>query len=115
MRNLWRHNLACALIAERLASAGSIDKDSRLHLGGFHDIGRVALAVIRPREYAVLLGMQSGPPASILEGERELFGLDHCQAGRRLITDWNLPVDFESIVSEHHALRQKNAPGIWMN
>ena len=108
MRAVWRHNLACGMIAELLASSGFIDKHSAYTCGVIHDIGRLALAVIRPREYAVLLGMQSGPPASILEGERELFGLDHCQAGRRLITDWNLPVDFESIVSEHHALRQKN-------
>src|ERR1019366_5749185 len=26
MRDLWRHNLACALIAEQLASAGFMDK-----------------------------------------------------------------------------------------
>ena len=108
MRAVWRHNLACGMIAELLASSGFIDKHSAYTCGLIHDIGRLALAVIRPREYAVLLGMQSGPPASILEGERELFGLDHCQAGRRLITDWKLPVDFETIVSEHHSPAKEN-------
>jgi HD-like signal output (HDOD) protein len=108
MRAVWRHNVACGLIAEQLASAGFMDKDSAYTCGVIHDIGRLALAVLRPREYAVLLGMQSGPPAGILEGERELFGMDHCQAGRRLISDWNLPDDFASIVSEHHSPRQEN-------
>ena len=108
MRAVWRHNAACGLIAEQLASAGFMDKDSAYTSGVIHDIGRLALAVIRPREYAVLLGMQSGSPASILECERELFGLDHCQAGRRLITDWKLPDDFEAIVSEHHSPRKEN-------
>jgi HD-like signal output (HDOD) protein len=108
MRAVWRHNLACGMIAELLASSGFIDKHSAYTCGVIHDIGRLALAVIRPREYAVLLGIQSGPPTGILEGERELFGVDHCQAGRLLIADWNLPADFESIVSEHHSPRQGN-------
>jgi HD-like signal output (HDOD) protein len=108
MRAVWRHNLACGMIAELLASSGFIDRHSAYTCGVIHDIGRLALAVIRPREYAVLLGMQSGPPASILEDEREIFGLDHCQAGQRLIADWKLPVDFESIVSEHHAPGEEN-------
>ncbi len=111
MRAVWRHNLACAMIAEELASAGSLDKDSAYTAGMIHDIGRLALAVIRPREYAVLLGMQSGPATSILEGERELFGLDHCEAGRRLIADWKMPSEFECVVAEHHDPRQKD--GSW--
>jgi len=108
MRAVWRHNLACGLIAEQLAAAGFLDRDSAYTCGVIHDIGRLALAVLRPREYAVLLGMQSGPPAGILGDERELFGFDHCQAGRRLIADWKLPADFEAIVSEHHNHRQKD-------
>ncbi len=111
MRAVWRHNLACGLIAQQLASAGFLDRDSAYTCGVIHDIGRLALAVIRPKEYAVLLGMQSGPPDSILEGERELYGMDHCEAGRRLIAHWKLPMDFEAIVSEHHLPRQKE--GSW--
>jgi HD-like signal output (HDOD) protein len=102
MRGLWRHNLACALIAEQLAAAGFMDKDLAYTCGVMHDIGRLALGVIRPKEYAVLLETQSGPAAGILQPERALFGWDHCEAGRRLITEWKLPAYFEAIVSEHH-------------
>jgi HD-like signal output (HDOD) protein len=45
MRGLWRHNLACAIIAERLASAGLLDKDTAYTSGIMHDIGRMALSV----------------------------------------------------------------------
>jgi HD-like signal output (HDOD) protein len=108
MRALWRHNLACALIAEQLASAGFLDKDTAYTSGVMHDIGRLALAVIRPREYGLLLGAHSGAPASILKAERDLFGWDHCEAGRQLIADWKLPVEFDAIVSGHHAPRREN-------
>jgi len=110
MRALWRHNLACALIAEQLASIGVLDKDVAYTSGVMHDIGRLALAVIRPKEFALLLGSHSGTPASILQGERDLFGWDHCETGRQLITDWNLPPEFDAIVAEHHAPRSDEAP-----
>lgn len=110
MRALWRHNLACALIADQLASVGFMDRDVAYTSGVIHDIGRLALAVIRPNEYSVPLGEHSGSPASILKVERNLFGWDHCEAGRLLVRDWKLPLEFEPIVSEHHARRQKGDP-----
>jgi HD-like signal output (HDOD) protein len=110
MRAIWRHNLACALIADQLASVGFMDRDVAYTSGVIHDIGRLALAVIRPKEYSLPLGAHSGTPASILKIERDLFGWDHCEAGRQLITDWKLPPDFEAIVGDHHAPRQKDDP-----
>jgi HD-like signal output (HDOD) protein len=105
IRNVWRHNLACALIARQLAGAGFMDKDAAYTSGILHDIGRLALAVLRPVEYAGLLEKHQGSGASILPLEAELFGCDHCQAGRHLVADWKLPSEFDAIVSGHHAPR----------
>jgi len=104
LRAIWRHSLACALVAEEVARAGSIDKNSAYTAGLMHDVGRLALAVLRPREYAALLEGHTGSPRSILRAEQELFGFDHCEAGRSLIADWKLPASFTVIVSEHHPL-----------
>ncbi len=109
MRHLWRHNLACALIAEQIASMGFLDKDIAYSSGILHDVGRFALAVIQPGEYAALLETHRGPADSLLEGERELFGWDHCEAGEKLIADWKLPADFAAVVAEHHQPRQVDA------
>jgi HD-like signal output (HDOD) protein len=111
IRNVWRHNLACGMIAEQLASAGFMDKDTAYTSGVLHDMGRLALAVIKPKEYADLLAKHKGSGASILPLEVELFGCDHCQAGAHLIADWKLPSDFDPIVSEHHSPRR--ADGVW--
>ncbi len=111
MRNLWRHNLACAIIAERLAGVGLIDKDIAYTYGILHDIGRIALAVVQPKDYAALLETQCGPPGSILEKERELFGWDHCATGKQLVGDWKLPADLEPIVVGHHEARRTD--GAW--
>jgi HD-like signal output (HDOD) protein len=111
MRGLWRHNLACAIIAEGIASGGFLDKDTAYTSGILHDIGRIALAVIQPKEYASLLGRHRGTPDSILESERELFGWDHCETGQQLISDWKLPFDFIAVASEHHC--DKCVDGAW--
>ncbi len=110
MKSIWHHNLACALIADQLASVGFLDRDVAYTSGVMHDIGRLALAVIRPKEYSIPLGAHSGSPASILTAEREMFGWDHCEAGRHLIKDWKLPAEFEAIVADHHLPRQKDGP-----
>jgi HD-like signal output (HDOD) protein len=111
LRAIWRHSLACGLIAQEVAkAAGSMSKDAAYTAGVMHDIGRLALAVIRPREYAALIMTHSGSPSSMLKCERDLFGFDHCEAGRHLIADWKLPAEFQAIISDHHSARQKEGP-----
>jgi putative nucleotidyltransferase with HDIG domain len=105
LRAIWRHSLACALIANQVAAAGTTDKDSAYTAGILHDIGRLALAVLSPKEYATLLETHVGPPASALEAERALFGFDHCEAGLRLIAEWKMPPYLSGVVSDHHSPR----------
>ena len=111
LRRLWRHNLACALVAERLGSFGLIDKEVSYTAGILHDMGRIALAVVQPRAYASLLATYRGPAAGILEAERSLFGLDHCETGLQLVSDWHLPEEFGPAVAEHH--RARRTDGAW--
>jgi putative nucleotidyltransferase with HDIG domain len=111
LRNLWRHNLACALIAQRIAATGSIDRDFAYTSGILHDIGRMALAVLQPTAYAELLQTHHGSSVSVLAAERSLFGLDHCETGRQLIVDWKLPENFEAIVADHLCARRGD--GAW--
>jgi len=111
MQSLWRHNLACAMVAQRLAGTGSLDKDQAYMSGILHDVGRVALAVIQPKAYAELLERHHGSAATMLEAERELFGWDHCETGRELIESWKLPESFEAIVADHLTPRRED--GTW--
>jgi putative nucleotidyltransferase with HDIG domain len=111
MRNLWRHNLACAIIAQRLAGAGFLDKDTAFTAGILHDVGRMGLAVIQPAAYAALLDKHQGVAETVLDAERGLFGWDHCETGRQLIGDWKLPEEFESVVAHHHEARRTD--GAW--
>jgi putative nucleotidyltransferase with HDIG domain len=102
LRKCWHHCLASAIIAERAAKWNSFDKDSAYTAGIMHDIGRVAMAVSMPQSYARVIERGADHPHDVLESERQLCGLDHCAAGRALVTSWGLPDDFLEITAEHH-------------
>jgi putative nucleotidyltransferase with HDIG domain len=110
MRDMWKHNLACGLVAEMLAPQTDLDKDLAFTGAVLHDLGRLALAMLEPKEYVFLLGAHKGTSASILALEREAFGYDHCEVGAELVASWNLPVAFGPIVAQHHCPRQKSDP-----
>lgn len=99
----WRHNLATALVAEELARISLIEKDFAYLAGLLHDVGRLALGMIKPLEYANLLTADSKAVVNILKAERELFDMDHCEAGRWLTESWKLPKVFIDVASQHHA------------
>jgi HD-like signal output (HDOD) protein len=111
MRPLWRHSLACGMVAQRLASGGLLDEYTAYTAGILHDIGRIALTVIQPKDYGEMLLSHRGPAESILIEERELFGWDHCEAGQRLVSGWKLPPVFAEVVQEHHLPRRTD--GAW--
>jgi putative nucleotidyltransferase with HDIG domain len=98
MRRLWRHNLATALAARRLAEELRRDASQAYYAGLFHDIGRLALLLQQPALYDQALAAR----ADVDEMERQNFGLDHCEAGVWVVEKWKLPEDFMEVALDHH-------------
>jgi putative nucleotidyltransferase with HDIG domain len=105
LRACWRHSVACALIAEKLAAAAHMDRDACYTAGLIHDIGRLGLAALYPVPYSKFLQATEKTPCDILQRERELFSCDHCEAGRNLVEAWKLPNSLTEVVSRHHETR----------
>ncbi|HTM51820.1 MAG TPA: HDOD domain-containing protein [Bryobacteraceae bacterium] len=59
LRDCWRHNLATAILAERLARFLLLDGDICYTAGLLHDIGRLALIRARPDKYEPAPGFSS--------------------------------------------------------
>jgi HD-like signal output (HDOD) protein len=99
-RNCWRHNLATAVICERLAPPLRINQE-RGYMGGLiHDIGRLALLRAFPNyEEAVMEARAAGK--SLLVAEKSLFGMDHTEAGRWLLAQWGCPLDLQIVAAQH--------------
>jgi putative nucleotidyltransferase with HDIG domain len=108
MISCWRHSLACAILSERSAkmtmtmTMASLDNDFAYTAGLLHDIGRVALITLMPDSYARIIECGANTPLDVLQNERNFCGIDHCDAGRSLMTAWNLPPAFIDIGARHH-------------
>ena len=107
LRRVWRHSLACALVAEDVASLFWKNNDrtvrDRAYTAGLlHDLGRLALLVKYPQEYANLLAVVSENPFDMLETEHDLFDIDHCEAGGWLARSWTFPSEIADVAVGHH-------------
>jgi HD-like signal output (HDOD) protein len=53
-------------------------------------------------EYANVLNVAVEYSFDLLHCERELFDIDHCQAGAWLAEQWKLPAELATIAAHHH-------------
>lgn len=98
LRCCWRHNLASALIARKIASTMNVDADLAYMAGLMHDIGRLALLAANPVVYAAIMAN----PSHKREDEKRRLGLDHCEAGAWVVVHWKLPVILADVALKHH-------------
>jgi putative nucleotidyltransferase with HDIG domain len=98
----WRHNLATALWCEALADHCNIERPMGYTAGILHDIGRIALLMQFPDDYAAFLGVSLTGDLDKLEAERSLCDADHCQVGGYLAMSWNFPPSLTDVIAHHH-------------
>lgn len=101
LRLCWRHNLACAIAASRLADNYNMDPDFAYTFGLLHDIGRMGLLVAFPQQYVQLMHEAAASGGCLVEMESRAFGFDHREAGAWLTSQWRLPAELAE-VSLHH-------------
>ncbi len=117
LRRCWRHSLAVAALAERLAPEFDLPPDRAYTAGLLHDVGRLGLLAVCPTQYSELLirAAREAPPddvAYLLEMERLVFGVDHCTAGRGLSESWGMPEEIVMAAGRHHDRIQNPAWGL---
>lgn len=98
----WRHTMATAMLSRELARAAGQSLEHAYTLGLLHDIGRLGLLVAYPDAYSRVMRAADRDPLSLLDQEKYLFGMDHCEAGRLLLAQWKLPQDFCLVVGRDH-------------
>jgi HD-like signal output (HDOD) protein len=102
MHLCWQNSLAGALLAEKLAGVCGMDSDLAYTAGLLRDIGRLALLVNYPGPYSNLLVVSQDNGFDLIAAERDLFDIDHCQAGCCLMKEMPLPAELRDVVACHH-------------
>jgi putative nucleotidyltransferase with HDIG domain len=105
-----RHQILAAELAEALAQtlqgtdpALRIKPDEAYAAGLLHDIGKVFLALRRPRVWAAVEELRTGALLSFAEAEDEYWSIDHALVGARVLHYWKLPLMLTDCISWHHA------------
>lgn len=85
-----------------VARAAGLAPEKAYSLGLLHDVGRLGLLVAWPQDYSRILEEANQDGVSLLELERQLFNMDHCEVGQLLVEQWKLPADFRTVAGHHH-------------
>lgn len=90
----WLHSIAVAACAELLADAHRelrVRPEEAFVAGLVHDLGKLALDWVLPRTYAQVIRLSEARSWPIALAERQVIGLDHHIAGKRMAEHWGLP------------------------
>ncbi|MCX5759719.1 MAG: HDOD domain-containing protein [Candidatus Hydrogenedentes bacterium] len=99
---LWRHSLAAAMAAERLANALGMPVEGCFVSGLLHDIGKVVFDVLYPERFQQAIREAHTGNAFIRDIEPRYLGMDHAAVGRLLAEQWDLPPSVVNTIAHHH-------------
>lgn len=100
---LWRHSLATAIAAERIARTIGRDTDGCFEAALLHDLGKIALDWLFPIVFRKAAMDAEAQGISIAEAELAVFGKNHADVGGILAEHWNLPESVVDSIRCHHA------------
>jgi HD-like signal output (HDOD) protein len=99
---------ACQRLAERYIPAM---RDEAFTLGLLHDIGMLLLdPLVKEHRDKFVAGLRAGQPQEVVE--RDLFTVDHCELGRRVLQAWNLPGETADYIALHHTPLADDTPAL---
>ena len=96
----WRACISVAAASELIAHALRLPKfrpETAFTAGLLHGIGRSALNLALPESYGKVMRIAEQRGTDSARLERELIGLDHQAAGRRLAEHWGLPLMMQDV------------------
>lgn len=99
---LWRHSLATAIAADRIARLTGRDPDGCFEAALLHDLGKVALDWLYPVLFRNASTEADRMKSSIADAELVTFGMTHATVGGRLAEHWNLPETVVEAIRCHH-------------
>jgi putative nucleotidyltransferase with HDIG domain len=101
-QRIYEHCLGVAATARALSqeSFEDVDDGTAFLAGLLHDIGKLFLIDVSANIFSILNSMQSD--SSMVELEREWYGVNHTELGRRFAELNGLPHSIAETISTHH-------------
>jgi len=101
MSMLQEQSMLCAQLANRLVDDQGLG-DEAYAAGLIHDIGKVAIAVGMPKEFAEVIRTARFRKVATHVVEKEILGVTHADVGAYLLGMWGLPLAAVEAVAYQH-------------
>ncbi len=105
---LWQHSAATAVAARVVAGRLGLEVNQAFTAALLHDIGKLVLSSLLEDAYNEVIRETEQAGHSFLKTEKILLGVDHAEAGGRLLERWGFPDVLVSAVRCHHDPVQAN-------
>ncbi|KAF0152288.1 MAG: metal dependent phosphohydrolase [Ignavibacteria bacterium] len=101
--DLWAHSIGVGVITRSIGSAiGEKNIENYFLAGIFHDVGKLIFLEFAANEYQKVVEIVKEKNCRIKDAEKEIFGIDHAEAGRVLAEKWRLPQTIQEVIYYHH-------------
>ncbi|MBN1628045.1 MAG: HDOD domain-containing protein [Deltaproteobacteria bacterium] len=111
---LWRHSVTTAIISQLLLKYANMNEDSILFTAALlHDFGKIVLDQYMEGDVENLVELTQKEGVSLLDAEKEVFGIDHAELGGLIAEEWNFPsMLVNSIRNHHHEISSDHIPNV---
>jgi HD-like signal output (HDOD) protein len=89
-----------------------MDRDTCYTAGLLHDIGRLGLLRTSSEEYERILAREGVTDFELLQFEKAVFDIDHCEAGAWILEEWEFPAKLREVALLHHRRPKSDAAGL---
>ncbi|HMQ53896.1 MAG TPA: HDOD domain-containing protein [Anaerolineae bacterium] len=101
--DLWRHSVAVAMVAQRLAERVHYANVDEAYVAGLlHDLGKLVLDQHFKIDWTQVLEAGREFQLSLIDVEEKLFEMNHAQVGGELAQRWELPAELIDAIAYHH-------------
>jgi putative nucleotidyltransferase with HDIG domain len=101
---LWRHSVAVAFTARRLAVEVQLAPVEEAFVAGLlHDLGKTILSSHMEHAYDEVTRIAQERRVPFHDIERELLGFDHAELGALVASAWSFPAELEEAIRHHHS------------
>jgi len=102
-RIFWQHSLITAFVAQKLCDIAGSDRirEEAFLAGLLHDIGKMSLYESDKTGYDAIMQYMNINEEITCRKEKDVFGMDHRQIGRKIMENWNFPSIYADTAGEH--------------
>lgn len=109
-KKFWKHLMGTAIAAELLSKYVNFpDREEAFLSGMLHDLGKIAMAILMPDIFKMIIKTSHHKKISFSEAEELLETFSHEQIGKMMFENWNLSeIVIDSTANHNNPRNNKN-------